>query len=88
MYLYFSVYLWKRVRTWNQQQIKAWLDKHKFHKRECTNLRPKDIIFLANMKDQAPDTYYKTLCTLFDADDKTLTVQDMADFTEALEEIS
>ncbi|OWF35959.1 uncharacterized protein LOC110442303 [Mizuhopecten yessoensis] len=78
----------KKFRDIDKQTFQEWLDNYQLPRDRFESLRPKDILFLARMKDEAPESYYSIGRRLFkDKSDPLLKTRIMADLTEALDDL-
>ncbi|XP_056016822.1 uncharacterized protein LOC130053519 [Ostrea edulis] len=78
---------WKKFSKMDKEQVGAWLEKHNLSREIFESYRAKDIVFLAQMKEEAPDSFYKHVMKLSKTKNKMEALQLAADFTTALEHL-
>nr|XP_022291929.1 uncharacterized protein LOC111103165 [Crassostrea virginica] len=78
---------WKKFAKLNKEQFGAWLEKRHLPGEIFGNYRAKDVVFLAQMKEEAPEFYYKHVMKLFKTKNKLEALQMAADFTRSLEHL-
>ncbi|XP_060080410.1 uncharacterized protein LOC132559800 [Ylistrum balloti] len=78
----------KKFRDIDQTAFYEWLDSYQLPRKRFESLRPKDILYLARMKEEAPESYHTLGRKLFkDKLDPCLKTRIMADLTEALDDL-
>nr|XP_022291843.1 uncharacterized protein LOC111103106 [Crassostrea virginica] len=78
---------WKKFAKLNKEQFGTWLEKRHLPGEILGNYRAKDVVFLAQMKEEAPEFYYKHVMKLFKTKNKLEALQMAADFTRSLEHL-
>ncbi|XP_041361800.1 uncharacterized protein LOC121377777 [Gigantopelta aegis] len=72
------------IQTWTSKEVKAWLLTHSIQSEQLHRLAGKEVAFLKNVKQEAPEFFYHTLRN--DLGLKTLS--SLMDFTNLLESVT
>ncbi|XP_061193413.1 uncharacterized protein LOC133201641 [Saccostrea echinata] len=78
---------WKKFAKLDKEQVITWLEKHHLPREVFESYRAKDIVFLAQMKEEAPEVFYKHVMKISKTKNKIEALQLAADFTRALEHL-
>ncbi|XP_025089898.1 uncharacterized protein LOC112561555 [Pomacea canaliculata] len=73
-----------KINSWNRNDVQAWLKRHDLNGTELEFLTGKEIVFLHNLRQEAPEFFYNTL-------EKKLhieTLSGLISFTNALDDLS
>ncbi|KAL5013694.1 hypothetical protein ScPMuIL_007964 [Solemya velum] len=71
------------VREWTQDSVALWLDEHQLPRERFRNMTGREIDFLRNLRNEAPEAFYKVLIDVVGIHDLPTLVQ----FTEGLQNI-
>ncbi|XP_069105652.1 uncharacterized protein [Argopecten irradians] len=78
----------KKFRDIDEATFEKWLDSYNLPRPQFQSLRPKDILYLARMKEEAPECYHMVGRKLFkNKSDPLMKTRIMADLTEALDDL-
>lgn len=77
----------KKFLALNKEQFNVWLEKQNLPRDVFESYRANDVVFLAQMKDEAPEGYYKHVMKISKSKNKMEALQLAADFTKALDHL-